>query len=73
MGANGLVWFQRRRFLSHYTPMTDFEAIETWSVWTTAAQLAGFMKGTVKHCYMQNMKALGLVVSEKRIFMFLPL
>ena len=30
--------------------------------------LAGFMKRTTKHCYTQNMKALGLVVSEKKIF-----
>ena len=29
------------------------------------AWLAGFMKRTTIHCYIQNMKALGLVVSEK--------
>ena len=32
------------------------------------SQLAGFMKRTTRHCYTQNMKALGLVVSEKKIF-----
>ena len=39
-------------------------------VWITATQLAGFIKRTTVHCYTQNMKALGLVVSEKKIFVF---
>ena len=26
------------------------------------------MKGTTKHCYILNIQALGLVVSEKKIF-----
>ena len=35
------------------------------------ARLAGFIKKTTIHCYTQNMKALGLVVSEKRfVFCF---
>ena len=43
-------------------------------VWTPGARLAGFIKRTTIHCYTQNMKALGLVVSEKKIFfMFFPL
>ena len=37
---------------------------------TQGAQLAGFMKRTTRHCYTQNMIAVGLVVSEKKIFMF---
>ena len=37
-------------------------------VWTSGARLAGFIKRTTIHCYTQNMKALGLVVSEKKIF-----
>ena len=38
------------------------------------ARLEGFIKRTIIHCYTQNMKALGLVVSEKKIFfMFFPL
>ena len=32
------------------------------------AWLAGFTKRTKTHCYIQNMKALGLVVLEKKIF-----
>ena len=38
-------------------------------VWTPGARLAGFIKRTTIHCYTQNMKALGLVVSEKKIFL----
>ena len=37
-------------------------------VWIPGARLAGFTKRTTIHCYKQNMKALGLVVSEKKIF-----
>ena len=40
---------------------------------TPGAWLAGFIKRTTTYCYIQNMKALGLVVSEKKIFfMFFP-
>ena len=38
-------------------------------VWTPGARLAGFIKRTTIHCYKQNLKALGLVVSEKKIFL----
>ena len=34
------------------------------------ARLAGFIKRTKIHCYTQNMKALGLVVSEKKVFFY---
>ena len=34
----------------------------------TEACLAGFIKRTTIHFYFQNMKALGLMVSEKKIF-----
>ena len=41
-------------------------------VWTPGARLAefiaGFIKRTTIHCYTQNMKSLGFVVSEKKIF-----
>ena len=40
---------------------------------TPGAWLAGSIKRTTIHSYIQNMKALGLVVSEKMIFlMFFP-
>ena len=34
------------------------------SIWSPGAWLAGFIMGTTKHCYIQNIEALGLVVSE---------
>ena len=45
------------------------EAPGAGPVWTPGARLAGFIKRTTIHCYKQNMKALGLVVSEKKIFL----
>ena len=39
---------------------------------TPGPWLAGFIKRTTIHCYKQNMKALGLVVSEKKIFLYFP-
>ena len=60
--------------------MADNDAPRVWPVWTPGTQLAapgtqlaGFIKRTTIHCYIQNMKALGLVVSEKIFFMFFPL
>ena len=37
---------------------------------TPGAWLAGFIKRTIRHCNIQNMKALGLVVSEKIFLCF---
>ena len=37
---------------------------------TPGAWSAGFIKRTITHGYIQNMKALGLVVSEKKIFFY---
>ena len=37
--------------------------------WTPGARLAGFIKRNTIYCYKQNMIALGLVVSEKKIFL----
>ena len=36
---------------------------------TPGAWLAGFIKRITIHCFTQNMKALGLMVSEKKIFL----
>ena len=36
---------------------------------TPGAWLAGLIKRIITHCYIQNMKALGHVVSEKKIFL----
>ena len=40
---------------------------------TPGAWLAGFIKRTTTHCYIQNMKALSLVVSEKEIALCFPI
>ena len=34
----------------------------------TQEQLAQFIMGNTKHCYIQNIEALGLLVSEKKFF-----
>ena len=53
------------------------EAPEAGPVWTPGARLAeiiaGFIKRTTIHCYTQNMKALGFVVSEKKMFEVFPM
>ena len=58
--SSGPCGFGEEDFLcfSHDTPRAG-------PVWTHGARLAGFIKRTTIHCYTQNMKALGLVVSEK--------
>ena len=53
-------------FFSHDAPRAG-------PVWTPVARLAGFIKRTTIHCYTQNMKSLGLVVSEKKIFYVFPI
>ena len=53
----------------HYKSMVDNDMPGAWPVWTPGARLAGFIKRTTIHCYTQNMKALGLMVSEKKIFL----
>ena len=37
------------------------------------ALLAQFKMGTTKHCYIQNIETLGLLVSEKKIFLVFPI
>ena len=58
-----------------------FPIVSLWELMTPragpflapGAWLAGFIKRNTIHCYTQNMKALGLVVSEKKIFLkFFP-
>ena len=54
----------------HYKSMVDNDMPGAWPVWTPGAPLAGFIKRNTIHCYKQNMKALGLVVLEKKIFFY---
>ena len=53
----------------HYKCMVDNDMPGAWPVWTSGAQLAGFIKRSTIHCSTQNMKALGHVVLEKKIFL----
>ena len=48
--------------------MADNDAPGAWPIWTPGSRLAGIIKGLPKHCFTQNIKALGLMVSEKKIF-----
>ena len=59
---------------SHYKPMADNDAPGAWPIWTPGSQLVGIIKGLTKHCFTQNINALGLMVSEKKIFFtFFPI
>ena len=53
--------------------MVDNDAPGAWPIWTPVAWLAGFIKGTTKHCYTQNIKDMGLMVSEKKSFLWFPI
>ena len=54
--------------------MLDNDAPGAWQIWTPGSRLAGIIKGLPKHCITQNIKALGLMVSEKKIFLrFFPI
>ena len=54
----------------HYKPMADNDAPGAWPIWAPGSQLAGIIKGLNKHSFTQNIKALGLMVSEKKIFFY---
>ena len=57
-------------FFSNYKPMADNDAPGAWPIWTPGSRLAGLIKGLTKHWFTQNIKALGLMVSEKKIFFY---
>ena len=48
--------------------MTNDDAPGAGPVWIPGARLAGFKKGTIIHCYTQNMEVQGFVVSKKKMF-----
>ena len=57
----------------HYKSMVDNDMPGAWPVWTPGAPLAAFIKESIIHWSTQHMKALGHMVSEKKIFfMFFP-
>ena len=54
--------------------MADNDDPGALPIQTPGSQLAGIIKGLTKHCFTQNIKALGLMVSEKKIFFtFFPI
>ena len=48
-----------------YKSMADIDAPGVW--------LAGYIKGTTKHCYIQNIESLGLVLWRRSFFIFFPM
>ena len=52
----------------HYKSMVDNDMPGVWPVWTPGAPLAAFIKESIIHWSTQHMKALGHMVSEKKIF-----
>ena len=48
--------------------MADNDAPRAWPIRTPGSRLAGIIKGLTKHCFTQNIKALGLMVSKKIFF-----
>ena len=55
-------------YVSPIESLWELITLGAGSFLTPGPWLAGFIKRTTIHCYKQNMKALGLVVSEKKIF-----
>ena len=53
--------------------MVDNDAPVAWPIWALGTRLTGFMKGITKHCYTENIKALGLMVSETKMFYVFPI
>ena len=52
--------------------MVDNDMPGAWPVWTPGAPLAAFIKETIIHRSTRYMKALGHMVSDKKIFLFFP-
>ena len=74
MKALGLVVSEKKIFFYVFPIVSLWELMTpgAGSFMTQGPWLAGFIKRTTKHCYTQNMKALGFVVSEKKIFYIFP-
>ena len=54
--------------------MADNDTPRAWPIWIKGSRFVGIIKGLTKHCFTQNIKALGLMVSEKKIFLhFFPI
>ena len=69
----GLVVSEKKIFLVF--PIVSLWKLSTPGAWpnlTPGAWLAQFMQRTISHCHIPNIKAVGPVVSEKKIFYFFP-
>ena len=44
--------------------MADNDAPGAWPIWIPGSRLAGIIKRLTKHCFTQNIKALGPMVLE---------
>ena len=53
----------------HYKSMVDNDMPGVWPVWTPGVPLAALIKESIIHWSTQHMKALGHMVSEKKIFL----
>ena len=69
MKALGLMVSEKKIFFYVFPIVCLCELMTPWAgpFLTTGAWLAGFIKRTTTHCYTQNMKDLGLVISEMKI------
>ena len=73
--SSGPCGFREEDFFYVFPIVSLWELItpEAGPFFTPGAWFAGFIKRTTIHCYIQNIKALVFVVSEKKIFfMFFP-
>ena len=62
-----------QRIFFAYKSMVDNDMPGVWPVWTPGAPLAAFIKENIIHWSTQHMKALGHMVSEKKIFEVFPM
>ena len=70
----GLVVSEKKIFLVF--PIVSLWKLSTPGAWpnlTPGARLAQFMLQTISRCHIPNIKAVGPVVSEKKIFIFFPI
>ena len=67
-----VLWFQPDKIfyscISHCKPMTGNDTLGRSLCGAPGSRLSGFIKKSTMHCYTQNIKALGILVSEKKIF-----
>ena len=75
MKSSGPCGFGKEDFFFYVLPMTPPPPPSPgWGLYGPHGQdLAGFIMRMTIHCYTQNMKALGLVVTEKKIFKVFPM